>query len=187
LGGLWVVSSFVVKVPENLPLDAAAPLLCAGITVYNPMKYFQMTEPGKSLGVVGLGGLGHMAVKFGKAFGLQVAVISTSPSKEKEVREILAVDHFVISKDEKQMQAAVKSVDYIIDTVSANHAVEPLLNLLKVNGKLVIDGLPEKPVQFAAPTVVMGKSFLPFCCFSHGSRDFILILVCAGRRFVGGV
>lgn len=152
--------SFVVKVPENLPLDAAAPLLCAGITVYSPMKYFQMTEPGKSLGVVGLGGLGHMAVKFGKAFGLKVTVISTSPSKEKEAREVLGADHFVISKDEKQMQGAAKSVDYIIDTVSANHPVEPLLNLLKVNGKLVIVGLPEKPVQFAAPAVVMGRRFV---------------------------
>lgn len=152
--------SFVVKVPENLPLDAAAPLLCAGITVYSPMKYFQMTEPGKSLGVVGLGGLGHMAVKFGKAFGLKVTVISTSPSKEKEAREVLGADHFVISKDEKQMQGEAKSVDYIIDTVSANHPVEPLLNLLKVNGKLVIVGLPEKPVQFAAPAVVMGRRFV---------------------------
>eukprot|EP00253_Pinus_taeda_P027571 PITA_27571 len=80
---------FVVKIPENLPFDVAAPLLCAGITVYSPMQYFQMTEPGKSLGVVGLGGLEHMAVKFGKAFGLKVTVINTSPKKEKEAREYL--------------------------------------------------------------------------------------------------
>jgi len=152
--------SFVVKIPESLPLDAAAPLLCAGITVYSPMKYFEMTEPGKSLGVVGLGGLGHMAVKFGKAFGLQVTVISTSPNKEKEAREVLGADHFLISKDEKQMQAAVKSVDYIIDTVSADHPLEPLLNLLKVNGKMVIVGLPGKPFQLAATGVVMGRRFV---------------------------
>jgi len=152
--------SFVVKIPESLPLDAAAPLLCAGITVYSPMKYFEMTEPGKSLGVVGLGGLGHMAVKFGKAFGLQVTVISTSPNKEKEAREVLGADHFLISKDEKQMQAAVKSVDYIIDTVSADHPLEPLLNLLKVNGKMVIVGLPGKSFQLAATAVVMGRRFV---------------------------
>jgi cinnamyl-alcohol dehydrogenase len=152
--------SFVVKIPESLPFDAAAPLLCAGITVYSPMKYFQMTEPGMSLGVVGLGGLGHMAVKFGKAFGLQVTVISTSPNKEKEAKEVLGADHFLISKDEKQMQAAAKSLDYIIDTVAANHPLEPLLSLLKVNGKLVIVGLPEKPVQFAATSVVMGRRFV---------------------------
>eukprot|EP01018_Ginkgo_biloba_P015602 Gb_09488 [translate_table: standard] len=151
---------FVLKVPENLPFDAAAPLLCAGITVYSPLKYFRMTEPGKSLGVVGLGGLGHMAVKFGKAFGLEVTVISTSPSKEKEAREVLGADHFLISKDEKQMQNATKSMDYIIDTVSAPHPMEPLLNLLKVNGKLVIVGLPEKPVQFAASSVVFGRRFV---------------------------
>lgn len=152
--------SFVVKIPESLPLDAAAPLLCAGITVYSPMKYFEMTEPGKSLGVVGLGGLGHMAVKFGKAFGLQVTVISTSPNKEKEAREVLGADHFLISKDEKQMQAAVKSVDYIIDTVSADHPLDPLLNLLKVNGKMVIVGLPGKSFQLAATAVVMGRRFV---------------------------
>ena len=81
--------------------DAAGPLLCVGITVYSPMKYLQMTEPGKSLGVVGLGSLGHMAVKLGKAFGLQVTVISTSPKKEKEAKEDLGEDHFIISKDEK--------------------------------------------------------------------------------------
>ena len=163
MGGLWFGSSFVVKVPKNLPFDAAAPLLCAGITVYSPMKHFQMTEPGKSLGVVGLGGLGHMAVKFGKAFGLQVTVISTSPNKENEAIEVLGADHFLISKDEKQMQAAVKSLDYIIDTVSANHPLEPLLGLLKMNGKLVLVGLPEKPVQFAAPAVILGIS--SFCRF----------------------
>lgn len=150
----------MVKIPESLPFDAAAPLLCAGITVYSPMKYFQMTEPGMSLGVVGLGGLGHMAVRFGKAFGLQVTVISTSPNKEKEAKEVLGADHFLISKDEKQMQAAAKSLDYIIDTVAANHPLEPLLSLLKVNGKLVIVGLPEKPVQFAATSVVMGRRFV---------------------------
>eukprot|EP01018_Ginkgo_biloba_P015605 Gb_34699 [translate_table: standard] len=148
---------FVLKIPEILPFDAAAPLLCAGITVYSPLKYFGMTEPGTSLGVVGLGGLGHMAVKFGKAFGLEVTVISTSPSKEKEARQVLGADHFLISKDEKQMQDATRSLDYIIDTVSAPHAMEPLLNLLKVNGKLVIVGLPEKPVQFAAFSVVHGR------------------------------
>ena len=92
-----------------------------------------------------------------------MTVISTSPSKEKEAREVLGADHFVISQDEKQMQGAAKSVDYIIDTVSANHPVEPLLNLLKVNGKLVIVGLPEEPVQFAAPAVVMGKFPVLFC------------------------
>jgi len=95
---------FVLKIPTNLPLDAAAPLLCAGITVYSPMKHFQMDVAGKHFGVVGLGGLGHMAVKFGKAFGMTVTVFSTSPAKEKEAREVLGADHFIVSKDPEQMK-----------------------------------------------------------------------------------
>ena len=90
--------------PTNLPLDRAAPLLCAGITVYSPMKHYGFTGCGKKLGGVGLGGLGHMAVKFGNAFGLHVTVISTSPSKEKAAKEILGADAFIVSTDEKQMQ-----------------------------------------------------------------------------------
>lgn len=87
-----------------MPLDAAAPLLCAGITVYSPMKQYDMLQPGKRLGVVGLGGLGHVAVKFGKAFGLHVTIISTSPSKKKEAIDQLGADNFIISTDLKQMQ-----------------------------------------------------------------------------------
>nr|ABK21490.1 unknown [Picea sitchensis] len=151
---------FVVKIPETLPFDAEAPLLCAGITVYSPMKYLQMTEPGKSLGVVGLGGLGHMAVKLGKAFGLRVTVISTSPKKEKEAREVLGADHFIISKDQKQMQDAAKSLDYIIDTVSADHPIQPLISLLKVQGKLVLVGLPENPIYFHPAAVISGRRFV---------------------------
>jgi cinnamyl-alcohol dehydrogenase len=100
----------VLKIPTNLPLDAAAPLLCAGITVYSPMKHFQMDVPGKHFGVVGLGGLGHMAVKFGKAFGMTVTVFSTSPAKEKEARAVLGADHFIVSKDPEQMKVKKKKL-----------------------------------------------------------------------------
>ena len=96
---------FVVRIPDNLPLDAAAPLLCAGITVYSPMKQHGMLQSGGNLGVIGLGGLGHVAVKFGKAFGLRVTVISTSPAKEREARERLKADDFIVSTNQKQMQA----------------------------------------------------------------------------------
>lgn len=95
---------FVIRVPDNLPLDAAAPLLCAGITVYSPMQYFGLNRPGLHIGVVGLGGLGHVAVKFGKAFGMKVTVISTSPSKEKEAISQLGADAFLISRNEEQMK-----------------------------------------------------------------------------------
>ncbi|KAL6954210.1 cinnamyl-alcohol dehydrogenase, partial [Sarracenia purpurea var. burkii] len=95
---------YVVRIPDNLPLDAAAPLLCAGITLYSPLKYFELDKPGMHVGVVGLGGLGHVGVKFAKAFGAKVTVISTSPSKKKEAIEHLGADSFLVSRDPEQMQ-----------------------------------------------------------------------------------
>uniref|UniRef100_A0A0D6R301 Enoyl reductase (ER) domain-containing protein n=1 Tax=Araucaria cunninghamii TaxID=56994 RepID=A0A0D6R301_ARACU len=153
---------FVVKFPENLPLDAGAPLLCAGITIYSPMKYYGMTDgsQGKRLGVVGLGGLGHVAVKFGKAFGMHVTVISTSPHKEKEAKELLGADSFLVSKNEQQMQEAAKTIDYIIDTVSAVHQVNPLVNLLKLNGKLVFVGMPDKPLDLPVQSLLFGRRMI---------------------------
>lgn len=91
-------------IPSSYPLASAAPLLCAGITVYTPMLRHKMNQPGKSLGVIGLGGLGHMAVKFGKAFGLIVTVLSTSESKKQEALKILGADKFVVSSDRQQME-----------------------------------------------------------------------------------
>lgn len=148
---------YVVHIPDNLPLDAAAPLLCAGITVYSPMKQHGMLQPGKKLGVVGLGGLGHVAVKFGKAFGLHVTVISTSPSKEKEARDQLGADNFLISTDLKQMQAETRSLDYILDTVAAKHSLGPILELLKVSGTLVLVGAPDKPVDLPSFPLIFGE------------------------------
>ncbi|KAK9165082.1 hypothetical protein Scep_000273 [Stephania cephalantha] len=108
-GGYSKMIRFVVKIPENLPMSSAAPLLCTGITVFSPMKDNNMLHsPGKKLGIVGLGGLGHIAVKLAKAFGLHVTVISTSPSKEKEAKERLGADSFVLSTDAEQMERAVK-------------------------------------------------------------------------------
>ncbi|CAA2966609.1 probable cinnamyl alcohol dehydrogenase 6 [Olea europaea subsp. europaea] len=96
---------YVVRIPENLPMDAAAPLLCAGITVFNPLKDSNLLDsPGKRIGIVGLGGLGHVAVKFGKAFGHHVTIISTSPSKEKEAKERLGADDFIISTNREQIR-----------------------------------------------------------------------------------
>eukprot|EP00252_Welwitschia_mirabilis_P027847 TRINITY_DN971_c0_g1_i4.p1 TRINITY_DN971_c0_g1~~TRINITY_DN971_c0_g1_i4.p1 ORF type:complete len:262 (+),score=18.58 TRINITY_DN971_c0_g1_i4:12-797(+) len=155
-----LVPGYVVKIPENLASDEAAPLLCAGITVYSPIKHLATTEPGKNLGVVGLGGLGHMAVKFGKAFGLRVTVISTSPEKEKECREILGADEFLVSKDQNQMGNAATSLDFILDTVSADHDIKPLLDLLKACGKLIILGIPTKPLEVPALPLVFGGKWV---------------------------
>lgn len=101
---------FVLRFPDNLPPDSGAPLLCAGITVYSPMKYYGMTEPGKHLGVAGLGGLGHIAVKFGKAFGLKVTVISSSPSKKNEAIDRLGADAFLLSSDPAQIKVLILSL-----------------------------------------------------------------------------
>ena len=95
---------FVVRIPDNLPLDAGAPLLCAGITVYSPLRFYGLDKPGMHVGVVGLGGLGHVAVKFAKAMGVKVTVVSTSPNKKKEALEHLGADSFLVSKDQDQMQ-----------------------------------------------------------------------------------
>ncbi|XP_065873346.1 probable mannitol dehydrogenase [Euphorbia lathyris] len=151
---------FVLRFPDSLPADAGAPLLCSGITVYSPMKYYGMTEAGKHLGVVGLGGLGHVAVKIAKAFGLKVTVISSSPKKEIEAITTLGADAFLISTDPAKMKAGIGSMDYIIDTVSAVHALAPLLSLLRPNGKLVTLGLPEKPLELPIFPLVLGRKLV---------------------------
>ncbi|XP_031388820.1 probable mannitol dehydrogenase [Punica granatum] len=148
---------FVVAIPDNLPLDGAAPLLCAGITVYSPLKFFGLDKPGLHLGVVGLGGLGHTAVKFAKAMGLKVTVISTSPGKKQEAVEHLGADSFLVSCDQEQMQSAMGTLDGIIDTVSAVHPLLPLIGLLKSHGKLVMVGAPEKPLELPVFPLLMGR------------------------------
>ncbi|KAK3211123.1 hypothetical protein Dsin_015829 [Dipteronia sinensis] len=140
---------FVVSIPDNLPLDGCAPLLCAGITVYSPLKYYGLDKPGMHVGVVGLGGLGHVAVKFAKAMGLKVTVISTSPDKKKEAIDHLGTDSFLVSRNQDELQAAMSTMDGIIDTVYAPHALPPLIGLLKTNGKLVFVGAPDKPPELS--------------------------------------
>ncbi|XP_034682277.1 probable cinnamyl alcohol dehydrogenase 9 [Vitis riparia] len=151
---------FVLRFPDNLPLAAGAPLLCAGITVYSPMKYYGMTQAGKHLGVSGLGGLGHVAVKIGKAFGLKVTVISASPNKKDDAIKRLGADAFLLSTDPAKMKAALGTMDYIIDTVAAVHPLGPLLGLLKVNGKLITLGLPEKPLELPIFPLVLGRKLV---------------------------
>ncbi|KAL6506686.1 putative cinnamyl alcohol dehydrogenase 6 [Orobanche hederae] len=149
---------YVVRVPDNLPMDAAAPLLCAGITVYAPLKDNNLLEStGKRIGIVGLGGLGHVAVKFVKAFGHHVTVISTSSFKENEAKERLGADDFILSTNPEQMQSKRRTLDFILDTVSAKHSLGPILELLKVNGTLVIVGAPDKPMDLPSFPLIFGK------------------------------
>ncbi|KAM6564000.1 hypothetical protein CsatB_023998 [Cannabis sativa] len=155
---------FIVRIPDNLPLDAAAPLLCAGITVYSPLTYFGLDKPGLHVGIVGLGGLGHVAVKFAKALGAKVTVISTSPNKRQEAIESLGADSFLVSRDQEQLQAAIGSMDGIIDTVSAVHPLLPLLGLLKPHGKLIMVGAPEKPLELPVFPLLMGRKIIGGSC-----------------------
>ena len=147
---LVVKESFALRFPDNLPLDAGAPLLCAGITTYSPLRHWGLDKPGKRVGVIGLGGLGHMAVKLAKAFGAEVTVFSTSPGKEREALHEFGADHFIVSKDRAAMKKAHSTLDGIIDTVSANHPLADYLATLKLDGSLIMVGLPENPLALPA-------------------------------------
>ena len=144
-------------VPASLDLASAAPLLCAGITVYSPLSHWK-AGPGKRVGIIGIGGLGHMAIKIAKAMGAQVVVFTTSTAKAADARR-LGADEVALSTDPAQMKKLAK-MDIILDTVSANHNVNDYLNLLKVDGALVLVGLPAEPLAVGAFNLVKGrKSF----------------------------
>jgi uncharacterized zinc-type alcohol dehydrogenase-like protein len=144
--------SFVLRVPENLDLAATAPLLCAGITTYSPLKHWKV-GPGKKVGIVGIGGLGHMAVKLAKAMGAEVIVFTTSASKIEDAKR-LGADDVVLSKDEAQMQRYRGKLHFVLDAVSATHDINAYLNLLKVDGSLALVGAPEHPLPVAAFSLI---------------------------------
>ncbi|KAK2632656.1 hypothetical protein EUGRSUZ_L01278 [Eucalyptus grandis] len=138
------LSKYCFRIPENYPLALAAPLPCAGITVYTQMVRHKMNQPGKSLGVIGLGGLGHVAIKLGKAFGLKFVVFSTSISKKEEALSLLGADQEQMKANGKiwnyqyfgSMEAMAKSLDFIIDTASADHLFDPYMSLLKMGSSI---------------------------------------------------
>jgi uncharacterized zinc-type alcohol dehydrogenase-like protein len=149
---------FVLRVPSTLDLAGAAPLLCAGITTYSPMRHWCVTR-GKKVGVVGLGGLGHMGVKFAHALGAHVVVFTTSPNKKEDAPR-LGTDEVVISKNADEMQKHAGSFDFILDAVSADHDVSAYINLLRRDGKITLVGAPEKPLAVAAFGLIMGRRSL---------------------------
>ena len=146
---------FVLRVPSNLELAGVAPLLCAGITTYSPLLHHGVTE-GKKVGVVGLGGLGHMGVKFAHAFGAHVVVFTTSPGKAEDALR-LGADEVVNSRNADEMQKHAGSFDFILDTVSANHDINAYLNLLRLDGNITLVGVPEQPLEVAAFSLIMGR------------------------------
>ncbi len=150
-----VREEFVLHVSDKLPLSAVAPLLCAGITTYSPLKHWGVGK-GHKLAVLGLGGLGHMAVKFGVAFGAEVTVLSTSPSKEAAAKE-LGAHHFVVTQDQAQLKAVTGTFDYILDTVSAPHDMNMYLSLLKTNGVHICVGIPTEAMSIQAFSLLGGR------------------------------
>src|SRR5438874_8292984 len=146
---------FVLRVPPNLNVAGAAPLLCAGITTYSPMRHWGVSK-GKKVGVVGLGGLGHMAVKFAHAFGARVVVFTTSPSKKEDALR-LGADEVVVSRNGNEMQKHSGSFDFILDAVSAEHDVNVYINLLGRDGNMTMVGAPAKPLPVAALGLIMRR------------------------------
>ncbi|MDZ7956056.1 NAD(P)-dependent alcohol dehydrogenase [Nostoc sp. DedQUE09] len=149
---------FVLRVPDNLDLAGVAPLVCAGITTYSPLRHWRVTE-GKKVGVVGLGGLGHMAVKFAHAFGAHVVVFTTSPDKTEDALR-LGADEVVVSRNADEMQKHAGSFNFILDTVSAKHDINAYLNLLCLDGNITLVGAPEKPLDVAAFSLIVARRSL---------------------------
>ena len=146
---------FVVSVPQALPLAGVAPLLCAGVTVWSPLRHFGV-KAGDKVGVVGLGGLGHMAVKLASAMGAEVTLFTTSPAKGEDALR-LGAKRVVVSRDAQQMASAQTSLDFIVDCVSAPHDLDPYLATLKTNGRLVLVGIPEQPHQSPNVTPLVSR------------------------------
>ncbi|MDQ3732330.1 MAG: NAD(P)-dependent alcohol dehydrogenase [Pseudomonadota bacterium] len=149
---------FVLRIPSNVNLAGAAPLLCAGITTYSPMRHWNVAE-GKKVGVVGLGGLGHMGVKFARAFGAQVVVFTTSPSKKEDALG-LGADEVVVSRNPDEMQKHAGSFDFILDTVSADHDINAYINQLGRDGNITLVGAPAKPLAVAAFGLIIKRRSL---------------------------
>jgi uncharacterized zinc-type alcohol dehydrogenase-like protein len=149
---------FALRVPSNLNLAGAAPLLCAGITTYSPMRHWGVTK-GKKVGVVGLGGLGHMGVKFAHAFGAHVVVFTTTPNKKEDALR-LGADEVVISRNADEMRKHAGSFDFILDAVSAEHDINAYINQLRLDGNITLVGAPAKPLGVSAFGLIMGRRSL---------------------------
>jgi uncharacterized zinc-type alcohol dehydrogenase-like protein len=150
-----VKEDYVLRVPAGLDLAATAPLLCAGITTYSPLRHWKV-GPGQKVGVVGLGGLGHMGVKFARAFGAEVVLFTTSESKVEDGKR-LGAHEVVISKDPEAMKAQQGSFDFVLNTVSAQHDINAYLSLLKLDGTLVMVGAPEFPLDVSVFNLILPR------------------------------
>jgi alcohol dehydrogenase (NADP+) len=149
---------FALRIPQNLDLAGVAPLLCAGITTYSPLRHWKV-GPGKKVGIVGLGGLGHMGVKFARAFGAHVVVFTTSSSKKSDALR-LGAHEVVVSRDAEEMKKHAGTFDFILDCVSAEHDLNTYLGQLAPDGNLTLVGAPEKPLPVASFSLILGRKGL---------------------------
>jgi alcohol dehydrogenase (NADP+) len=174
-----VNQDFVLKVRDGVDLAATAPLLCAGITTYSPLRHWKVSK-GQTVGVVGLGGLGHMAVKFANAFGAHVILFTTSANKADDAKR-LGAHEIVISKDEDAMKAKAMSCDFIIDTVSARHDMNAYLNLLKRDGTLCLVGASPEPIPVDAFSLIRWRHSLAGSLIGGIAETQEMLDFCADR------
>ncbi len=180
-----VDEAFALKISDRLKLAEVAPLLCAGITTYSPLRHWKIGK-GHQVGVVGLGGLGHMAVKFAVSFGAQVTVLSTSASKEKDARE-LGAHHFVVTQDETQAKKVKRHFDFILNTVSAEHDYNFFLGMLKTNGTMVLVGAPSQPLPVRAFSLIGGRRSLAGSAIGGIKETQEMLDYCAEKNIVSDV
>src|SRR6478735_6155782 len=180
-----VHEDFVLHVSEKLSLAAVAPLLCAGITTYSPLRYWKVGK-GHKLAVLGLGGLGHMAVKFGVSFGAEVTMLSSSPSKKEDARK-LGAHKFVLTSDPEQLKSVQGNFDFIVDTVSAPHDYNQYLGLLKTNGVLICVGAPPAPAQIYAFNLIGGRKSIAGSLIGGLPETQEMLDYCAEHQIVSDI
>jgi len=180
-----VDEKYVLKVSEDLNAAAVAPLLCAGITAYSPLHYWKVGN-GHKVAVLGLGGIGHMAVKFASSFGAEVTVLSGSPSKKDSALK-LGANHFVLTSSQEQMRDSISSFDFIIDTVSAKHDYNAYLNLLKKDGTMILLGVPPEAPQLAAYTLISKRRRIVGSLIGSISETQEMLDYCAANNITSEV
>jgi uncharacterized zinc-type alcohol dehydrogenase-like protein len=189
LGGysssIVVDAAYCLHVPEGLDPAATAPLLCAGITTYSPLRHWKV-GPGQKVGIVGLGGLGHMGVKFARAFGAHVVLFTTSPAKRADGLR-LGAHEVVVSTDAAAMQAHQASFHFILDAVSANHDINAYLSLLKLDGTLALVGAPEHPVPVAAFNLLLPRRNFAGSAIGGIAETQEMLEFCAKHKIVSDI
>lgn len=180
-----VEERFVLKVSEKLSPAHAAPLLCAGITTYSPLRHWKVGK-GHKIGIIGLGGLGHMAIKFAASFGAEVTVLSTSPNKKEDALK-LGAHSFIVTKDEEQVKLVANTFDFILDTLSASHDYNMYVSMLKVDGTLICVGLPPEPITVPAFNLVFTRKCVAGSLIGGLPETQEMLDYCAANNIVSDI